>query len=240
MFRVVRVRASIIWLAAALGSIPLSAIAEGPWVSEVELGVVLTSGNTEEEILKLRVDATRESDRFKHNLHGDSLRNSRDGKLTAQKLYTFYKADYKLDREGALFGRISYEDDRFSGFDYQADATVGYTRMLRETDTTSLEGDLGIGARRSVPDTGPSDSEAIVRIAAAYSWQVSENAVFKQLLSAQIGSESTISRSETSLQTTVTNSLAMKLALTIRNNSEVPVGRENTDTETSVTLVYKF
>jgi putative salt-induced outer membrane protein YdiY len=32
----------------------------------------------------------------------------------------------------------------------------------------------------------------------------------------------------------------MKLALTVKNQSEVPVGRKKTDTETSVTLVYTF
>jgi putative salt-induced outer membrane protein YdiY len=32
----------------------------------------------------------------------------------------------------------------------------------------------------------------------------------------------------------------MKLSLNVKNNSDVPVGREKTDTATSVTLVYSF
>lgn len=220
-------------------SFAASAFAD-PWSTELELGAVLTSGNTEEENLKLRVDAVKDGERFKHALHGDTLRNSREGDLTAQRLYSFYKADYKLDGAGSLFGRVSYEDDRFSGFDYQADFTAGYTRTLSETDTTKFEMDLGAGMRRSVPDVGSKETEAVFRLAGAYTWQVSESAQFKQLLSTQIGEESTITRSETSLQTTVVGSLAMKLTLSIKNNSEVPPGREKTDTETSVTLVYKF
>ena len=44
----------------------------------------------------------------------------------------------------------------------------------------------------------------------------------------------------TALTAKVNTSLALKVSLTIKNNSEVPVGTEKTDTETAVTLVYSF
>lgn len=69
---------------------------------------------------------------------------------------------------------------------------------------------------------------------------MSANAVFMQSISTEIGSDSTISRSESALSSDIVGNLAMKLALNIKHQSEVPVGNEKTDTETSMTIVYKF
>ena len=77
-------------------------------------------------------------------------------------------------------------------------------------------------------------------MAAKYAWEVSENAAFQQLLSSEIGSESTIYRSDSSIKATINGSLSMKVALTVKYNSVVPVDRDKMDTETSVTLVYGF
>jgi len=103
-----------------------------------------------------------------------------------------------------------------------------------------LEGDVGIGMRISEFDSGAKDEEPILRLAAKYVWDVSDNAQFQQKLSTEIGSDSTISRSDSSIKANIRGNLSMKLALTVRHNSLVPIDRKNTDTETSVTLVYGF
>lgn len=209
------------------------------WNAEVELGAVFTSGNTDEGNLKIRGEVIHDGDRFKHTLHFDSLNSSKEQERTAQKSYAFYQVDYKLEKS-SIFGRIAYEKDKFNGFDYEADVTAGYSRLLMEKATMSLTGDVGLGYRRSEFKNGESKDEAIIRLAANYLWQVSKNAKFEQSVSTEIGNESTIFRSETSLSSNIAGNLAMKVSINIKNNSEVPVGREKTDTESSVTLVYMF
>jgi putative salt-induced outer membrane protein len=226
-----------------LAAAPLFVMAEEEaqgWTNEVELGLVATSGNTDTENLKLRADSLANMDKFKHNVHFDSLRASIDGETTAQRLYAFYQADYKLGEHRSTFGRIAYNDDQFSGFNYQADVTFGYAQRLFTTETMRLEGDVGIGMRISEFDSGAKDEEPILRLAAKYVWDVSDNAQFQQKLSTEIGSDSTISRSDSSIKANIRGNLSMKLALTVRHNSLVPIDRKNTDTETSVTLVYGF
>ncbi len=210
------------------------------WNSEIELGAVITTGNTQQENLKLRLGTERTGTTIEHSARLDALRSSEDSVVTAQKYYLYYQADYRLDDRHSLFGRVSYEDDRFSGFDYQLDETVGYSRVLMDSGVMKLVGDLGLGMRQSQRTGSDSMSEFITRLAARFDWQISESAEFRQTLSTEIGEDSTISRSETSLQSTIISALAMKLALTIKHQSEVPMGNENTDTETSVTLVYHF
>ena len=79
-----------------------------------------------------------------------------------------------------------------------------------------------------------------MRLALDYVWDINENAQFKQLLSTEIGGDTTISRSESSVSANIAGDLAMKFSISVKNNSDVPLGTEKTDTESAVTLVYKF
>ena len=47
-------------------------------------------------------------------------------------------------------------------------------------------------------------------------------------------------RSETSIQSDIMNNLSMKFAIKVKNQSEVPIGREKTDTEASVTTLLRL
>lgn len=231
---------SLIRITLSLFALLSSPVFAQDWSGQVELGAVVTTGNTEQQNLKFQVDAERDSERFHHTMHVSGLRSSEDEVVTAQKYQTFYQGDYKLEGDHALFGRVSYEDDRFSGFEYQADATAGYSRSLMKRDDMTLRGDVGIGVRRSEFDTGMTETEFLTRLAARFRWQVSESARFRQLLSAEIGADSTITRSESSLESTVVGNLALKVAINIKHQSRVPAGAEKTDTESSITLVYRF
>jgi putative salt-induced outer membrane protein len=210
------------------------------WQSEIAFGMILTTGNTDEENLNGHGDFTRDAEKWRINFHLDALRSSKDEDLTAQKLYESIKSDYKYSDDRYFFTRVSYEDDRFSGFDYQVDLTVGYGQSLLDKDKLKLKVDVGPGNRWSELNSGASESEAILRIAGDLVWKVSKTAEFEQKLSTEIGNESTISRSVSSLKSNIFSRLAMQLSYAVKHNSEVPVGSANTDTETSLNLVYSF
>jgi putative salt-induced outer membrane protein YdiY len=224
-----------------LCTLPFAALAEDSlWKSEIELGVVMTSGNTEEENVNGKGDFTRDAEKWRHNLHLDTFRSSKDDEVTAEKFYVAYKIDYKFTDKRFLFTRLSYEDDRFGGFDYQVDLTLGYGQTFIDNDTMKLEADIGPGSRWSKLDNGDTETEGIVRIAGRFEWQFSETAQFTQALSSEIGQDATILRSVSALKTTITEKLAMKLSYSVKHNTEVPVGSEKTDTEMALTLGYSF
>ncbi len=210
------------------------------WSTDVELGAVFTSGNTEQESFKFRLDSKREKDQWINSFHVDTFMAKEDGDDTADKLYTFYRLDYRLAEDRGLFARIAYEDDEFSGFDSQSDITFGYNQTLLERDRLKIVGDVGLGARYIEVTDGDSETEALLRLAGLLEWQISENALFTQGLGFEIGEELTTTRSETALETIIVGDLAMKLAIAVKHNSEVPDGKDKTDTESTVTLVYKF
>jgi len=210
------------------------------WSGDIEVGAVFTSGNTDNESIKVRVDAERDVDKWINTFHADTLNASQDGEETANKLYLFYRLDRKLASDRSLFARVAYEEDQFSGFDRQVDGTVGYAQTLLERDNLKITGDVGGGARYTEVTDDGNDTEFLVRVAGKLAWQISDNAKFSQFVGVEAGSDIITTRSETALVANINSTLAMKLALTVKHSSEVPVGKTKTDTETTVTLVYNF
>jgi putative salt-induced outer membrane protein len=80
----------------------------------------------------------------------------------------------------------------------------------------------------------------IARLAANYNWNVSESADFIQDFSIDAGSDSSIYRSETGIQTDIRENLSLKFSVKVKHQTDVPLNREKTDTETAITLVLNF
>lgn len=214
------------------------------WEGDVELGYVSTSGNTDTSNLKGRVDIKREQDAWRYLVHADALNASQDDERSAEKYFVSNKLDYKFSDRTYVFGYAGYEDDRFSGFDWQATVAAGLGYRILETDRMTWDAEAGPGYRISkVSDTSTGDSdqrEAILRGYTKFQWKLSANAVFEQEVSVESGGDNTVTKSITSLKTAIIERLAMKLSYTVKNSSDVPDDTKHTDTETAVTLVYSF
>jgi putative salt-induced outer membrane protein len=208
--------------------------------STLELGIMTTTGNTEDESIKVKGHVELIRDAWDYAWSLDAFRSSRQSQLTAQRFYMVGSADYQLSEVSFVEGRLAYEDDRFSGYDSQNDASINYGRtLLTNIDNMILTYSAGIGVRRSESDA-ENFSEAIFRLAGDYKWDVSENALFNQILSAEAGDETSIYRWESSIETNILENLSLKFTFNVKHQTEVPVGRQNTDTATSVTLVMNF
>src|SRR5690606_10804592 len=133
-----------------------------------------------------------------------------------------------------------WRKDRFSGYDQQLSETVGYGRRLIDTGTHVLSAELGAGARQSDLADGTSQDEAVVRAGLDYTWQFSETAQFTQVLAVESGSDNTFLESVSAVKASLVECLALVAPYTIRNNSSVPVGAENTDRITALSLEYTF
>ncbi|MBT8147304.1 MAG: DUF481 domain-containing protein [Gammaproteobacteria bacterium] len=208
--------------------------------TEIELGAIFTSGNTEEENVSYGVTVDWLQENWEYQFTSDGLRNSRFGDVTAQRFYHVARGRRELDETSYLSIRGAYEDDRFNGYDYQADATVSYGRVwLNDRDNMSLSTDIGPGFRRSVTDFDEFN-ELIVRAAGEYLWNLSDNANFFQNLSAEVGEDTSIYRSETGVESALMENLSLRFSINIRHQTEVPAGLEKTDTATAVTVVWSF
>lgn len=211
--------------------------------TELELGAVFTSGNTKDENIRFRARFDAEREAWAYRVTTDGFRSSKQNQLAAQRIYTVGSATYSFDEDNFVQTRAAHEDDRFSGYDSQSDFSVSYGQvLLRGRENMSLRYTVGAGMRVSRgAENGDDDfEEAIMRISTDYSWDVSENARFLQSLSVDAGERSSISRSETAIESDILSNLSMKFAVKVRHQTEVPVNRKKTDTEAAVTLLLRF
>lgn len=215
------------------------------WTGDVELGYVNTTGNTEESSMKSKADITREKEAWRFTIFYDSLNTKSDGERTAERYYYSNRLAYAYNEHDYSFVFASYDDDRFSGFDYQATASIGYGRRIYNEESLKWDVEVGPGYRYSkYDDTDPTtegvSEEAILRMFTKLDWEITDATTFSQSLSVEAGDDNTISKSITSLKTEIIGSLSLKLSYTVKYTDEVPADRSHADEETAVTLAYSF
>ncbi len=248
--------------AALLATLTCSAIAveKKPLATELELGIISTTGNTKTQSFKSKIDVKQELTHWRNHylLEGLYKRDEievdngiKEERTTAEKYFGSAKGDYILNKEyAALFIYGEYDKNRFSGFDYQYTIALGFSNRLFTRDKSYLAYNIGPGMTSEKQEgtdpngnTYESDETFVIRISAEYLYQLSENAKFTQTISSNFAT-STDNNTKTKLVTSITAqliaSLALRASYTVDYNSEIPEDREHSDTETALTLVYSF
>lgn len=221
---------------------------ESTFEGEAELGLLITSGNTEETSFNSRLAGKHEGALWRNTASFRSTYSEAEDETTAEKYRVDAEGNYKFDDQQYWFLRGSYDDDRFSGYEYQSSVTTGYGNRVWSVGKRSFL-DLSVGAgyrynRLNVAneDGERDEDEAIGRLAGQFDYALSENALFRQKLSTEVGLEDAeaISESETAIQAALAGDLSLKVAYRVKHVSDAPPGSEKTDTETSLTLLYGF
>ena len=232
------ISASLLLLALPITSLAAS---EDTWKGEAELGLVATDGNSKTRNISAKTDINNERKSWRHNIHAEALYSSNEDITSSEKYLLSGTSNYKFNDSDSAFLTGTYDDDRFSGFEYQATLALGYgRRLINEGGEQTLDFEIGPGYRVSELYNGDSVDEAVLRVSGKYFLALSKSSNFQQTLIADAGEESTILKSISSIKAQTNGSLAMKVSLTIKNTSDVPEGVEETDSETAVTLVYGF
>lgn len=210
------------------------------WEREAELGYISTSGNTDTESLTAKLKIVNDRVHLKHTVIAEATRAENNAVITAERYFFSGKSDYKISDKAYIFGLLNYEDDRFSGYNYQTSLILGYGHKLVNTDEVKLEAEIGAGTRHNEFDTGVKTDEGILYGAMNLDWKISESANFTEKLTVEAGDDATTTKSVSGLKAKVNDKLASKITYTVKHVSDVPVGVEKTDKEIAVTLVYNF
>lgn len=221
-----------------------------PLTLEGGLGFIFTTGNTDTTSVNGSLESHQELERWSndYSLSGlykeEAVENDEgveEDRTSAQRFDARAQANYKLDNpDYRLFGFASYEDDRFSSYNYQSTIAAGWNHKLWQDDTTSFEYSIGPGYAFNETQDGESQNGIIVRASSAFQWLISDTAKFTQTVSTEVGSENTKSAAESALTASISGNLSLKVSVSLNHNSNVEPDKEKLDTETAVTLVYSF
>lgn len=206
---------------------------------KAEAGVVLARGNTESSTANAKLDIAREYTKWKHNFFLAGLYAEDEIDTTANRYETRLQSNYKFTPRAFWFAGLRYEDDEFSGFDYQASATTGIGYKFIETTRTTLDAQIGTGYRQLRDSlTGEETGDVVARGDFRYEFRLSETAKITNTLISEWGEENTFVGNDLSLEVKVWNRLALGAGYGVRYNSDPGPDLKRTDTLTTLNLVY--
>jgi len=233
---------------------------EKKFSGEGEVGLLITSGNSENESVNAKLGLKYETGQMLSEANLGALYSSektetdgkKEDKVSAEKYNYSAKVGYKFDEANYVFINGAYEDDRFSGYDYRTSFAVGYGRKVIQNDKINLNIELGPGYRydrtNGYPDPDVKDGfiqektedEAIFRGYGMFSYKFTDTASFQQDITVEAGSDNRVTKSVSALKSRIMGALSMKASYTLTNTSSPPDDKDKTDTETALTLVYDF
>jgi putative salt-induced outer membrane protein len=224
---------------ASLGLIAIQAHAE--WKGKGELGAVIARGNTDAETINAKIDMTTEHDPWKH-LVGFSALRSTNADVTTGDRYEFHgQSDYKLTETSYALGSLRYENDKFSPYNYQAVASIGYGYKFFDTDATKLAAEIGVGYRRAEDHlTGEVQGDAIARGGINFDYKLTTNSAVYDKFLVESGSDNTYIQNEAGVKANINESLALSIEHLIRHNSNVDPPLRHTDQLLTANLVFSF
>jgi putative salt-induced outer membrane protein len=227
--------------------------AQAQWSSRSQAGFVMARGNTEAETANAKFEIAWEIEEWKHSFDSSFLYGRSGGITTAQRWDADWQTDHKLSERFFWFGALRYQDDRYGGFDYQGSVSLGAGRVFIDTDETKLSAQLGAGVRRLRPEELIRDEflEVVDRIPGEIEDDIVGNGALKfehafndstkilNTLQVETGAANTLTQNELAIQVKMSRLLALSLGLKVRNNSEPPPELRQSDTLTTLNLVYE-
>jgi putative salt-induced outer membrane protein len=241
-------------IVAALSIMALAAPVQAQWTGKAELGYLQSGGNTEAASANTKLDLTHETRRWKNNFAVAALYSENAEFATAERYEARYQTDYKITDRMSWFLALRGEQDRFSGFAYQATASTGASYQFVDSATTKLDASLGAGYKRSKPETliksdagevldrieGDIEDDVVGTVGSNFEHSFNESTKITNKLLAEFGGDNNAISNDLALQVSMTQSLALAVGFGVRYNSDPPPLSESTDTLTTVNLVYNI
>lgn len=235
----------------ALMILGAAAPAHADWKGKGEAGVVIATGNTETESANVKLNMANEVDKWKYSFGADALYGSDESGATAQRWEVFGQSDYNFSPKTFWFGAARYEQDRFSGFEYQGTVSTGLGRKFIENDRTKFVGTAGVGykvfeTRDAFDDAGvlieegERDTGAVFRGTLDFEHKLTDTTTLIDKFIVEAGADNTYYENDLAVQVRINSVLALSVGYAVRHNTDPPIGYEKTDTLTTVNLVYEI
>jgi putative salt-induced outer membrane protein len=236
---------------------PLTAAADDlpeGWSGKGQIGYVMSRGNSDTDAANAKLDLYLLRRDWKHNLELTGLFGRSAGITSAERWDARLQSDYQFTKRLFTFGALSYQNDRFSGFEYQASGSAGIGFKFFDSDSTKLSAQAGVGYRSLRPEllvkdptTGavtdriplpPTQSELVGTSGIDFMHQFNSSTRLLDKFISESGSSNTSIRNDLSLEVKMSKKLAIAAGYSVLHNTNPPAGLKRTDTITTLNLVY--
>lgn len=229
----------------------IAAPAQAQWAIKAEAGAVAARGNTTTDSANTKLDVSREFVEWKHSLGLSAVYQSDETGATGQRWEGRGQSDYKFHQKGFLFGSARYEEDRFSGFEYQTTYGAGLGWRFYDDPVTKFIVQLGAGYKVFRTRDALAEDEVTIILGERQEELIGQFSIdFERALTAttkvvdkflvESGANNTFVQNELSLHVRIMESLALAVGYAARYNTDPPIGFEELDTLTTLNLVYEL
>ena len=207
------------------------------------VGVTLTSGNSETENLHLDGQIVARTDRRRYTAGGKySQEESRDV-LVKRNWASLLKYDYFVGDKWFWFNSLTFESDEFADLDLRWALAAGFGYQFLETDYGSLS--LEIGPSYVYENFAVAENQSYVgsRWALRYDQKFWWNLTYFLYNEGVIGFQDTsdlTARTRTGVRADVTDRIIARVQTAINWDQSPPEGAEASDLEHTLTVGYKF
>lgn len=225
-----------------------------PLTVKVQVGYVSSHGTTDAQTANAKLDAAYVVDAWKHELQLAGLYGKSNDIVSAENLDAQWQSNYNFTNRLFGFGQLHYDDDKFSGFQYQETLSTGVGYSIVKLADATLDAQVGVGYRRLRPEllTMGADGDVIARtplnvetgavatanIKGMYAFNPSTK--LTDVVAVESGSDNTLLQNDLGLQVNMSKALAITVGYEIRHNSSPPAGLVKTDTQVTFNLAYAF
>ncbi|MBA4286348.1 MAG: DUF481 domain-containing protein [Xanthomonadaceae bacterium] len=214
--------------------------AKSPWLGDLAIGVVNTSGNTRTRSVNVRGALEYRRSRWGNRFSALAFSGTRDGLTTDERYSAANKTDLQFDERNYAYTNIAYDNDRFAGVAERYAVTLGYGRHLLTGPVHTLDIETGVGANRTRDQDDLYETAAIATFGGKYIWAISPNAEFSQTLRTEAGKTNIYVNPISALKLTIVGNLFATFNHEIRYNSQVPDGLRHVDQISTINLGYTF
>ncbi len=236
---------------------PLTAFADDlpqGWSGKGQAGYVMSRGNSDTDAANAKLDAFLLTPQWKHQFTLEGL-FGRSAQITSAERWDFrLQSDYTINSNLFAFGALAYQDDRFSGFQYQGSASGGIGTRIFNSETTKLSAQVGVGYRLLRPETLVKDangavieriplereSEVVGTAGIDFMHQFNSSTKLTDKLIAESGSSNTSIKNDLALEVKMSKQLALAAGYSVLHNTKPAEGVKRTDTVTTLNVVYAF
>ena len=222
------------------------------WTGEASLTGSRTTGNTDTTDVGLGLKLRNEDGLWRHKFKARFDYGRASGNTNKQRLGLGYQLDRDIGDRVYLFGSGDYFEDDFGAFseNWFVGGGLGYDVLLPlDGDATPMswkvQGGLGYRSQTAAHDgVLPAGVDSLTNEGVAFSagsdwdWTLNDHVSLYNDTELLSFSTDTYIWNETGLTATLWGDLAARLSFRIDHHTDVPVGREKTDTISRVGVVY--
>lgn len=210
------------------------------WSGSGEAGGFISSGNTDTQGVAIGATVTKETRKWKHTLRGFVDYQRQDDVTTRERYFAGYEGNYNITPNLYALATLSWERDPFSGFDRRFAQSIGLGYKIIDSETVKLSVEGGPALRQTRFTDGVDDNAFAARVAGNFWWKINDGLEFTQSGLLFYDSFNTSTQAISALTAKLSGALSARASFQFNSESNPPLGRENTDTVSRVTIVYSF